>query len=411
MSKTVAVIGAGASGMMAAICAARAGAQVVAYERNDRVGKKILATGNGKCNFSNENMGSEWYYGSGRRLIDEVYKTFGLREAKAFFADLGMRMRNRNGCLYPASEQAATVLDVLRYEMMRLPVSVHTNQQVVEVKRHKGGFEVVTADRQRCRCDAVILCCGGMAAPKTGSDGAGLRLAEALGHRIVPTVPALTALRCKESFYKQIAGVRCDAGLALWVEKRRVCEERGELQLTDYGISGIPVFQMSRHAAYALREQKYTTVEIDFMPGYQDNEYERFWTERWARQKEQIMEQFVTGIVNKKISLLLLKLAGIKETERAADVSDARRERLSGLYRAFTVELKGTNSFDQAQVTAGGVDCREVTAQMESRLVPGLYFAGELLDVDGVCGGYNLQWAFSSGATAGLAAAGKTEAS
>lgn len=405
MSKTIAVVGAGAAGMMAAICAARAGAQVTVYERNDRVGKKILATGNGKCNFSNENMGSAWYYGSGKRLIEEIYRTFGLQETKTFFSDLGMRIKNRNGYLYPASEQASTVLDVLRYEMMRLSIDIHTNQQVVGMKKQRDGFVIETIDSKKCRYDAVILACGAKAAPKTGSDGQGFLLARQAGHHIVPTVPALTALRCKENFYKQIAGVRCDAGLALRIGKQKICMERGELQITDYGISGIPVFQMSRLAAYALQDQKCTTVEIDFMPDYNDNEYMSFWNERWIRQKEQTMEQFVTGIVNKKIGLLLLKLADIKETEKAAKVPETKREKLGRLYRAFTVTVKETNSYEQAQVCAGGVDCREVNQRLESNLVHGLYFAGEILDVDGICGGYNLQWAWSSGAVAGMSAA------
>lgn len=405
MGKTIAVVGAGAAGMMAAVHAARAGAKVTVYERNDRVGKKILATGNGKCNFSNENMGSDWYYGSGKQLIDAVYRQYGLKETKAFFADLGMRIRSRNGYLYPASEQASTVLDVLRYEIMRLPIDVHIGRQVVRIKRQHDGFLLETADHQRNYYDTVILACGGKAAPKTGSDGQGLKMAEQMGHRIVPLVPALTALRCKENFYKQIAGVRCDVALTLRIAKRKICTERGELQVTDYGISGIPVFQISREAAYGLRDQKCTTVEIDFMPDYSDNEYESFWNKRWVMQAEQTMEQFVTGIVNKKISLLLLKLAGIKETERAADVPEGKRKTLAGLYRALYVEVKEPNSFEQAQVSAGGVDCGEVTDRMESKIVRGLFFAGEMLDVDGSCGGYNLQWAWSSGAVAGMEAA------
>lgn len=407
MSKTIAVIGAGAAGMMAAIWAARAGAQVTVYERNDRVGKKILSTGNGKCNFSNENMGNEWYYGSGKELIAEIYRTFGLAETKDFFTKLGMRIKDRNGYLYPASEQAATVLDVLRYEMQRLPIDVHTNQQVVGIKRLPDGFLVESIDRKKRRYDKVILCCGGKAAPKTGSDGQGFELAKQLGHKIVPTVPALTALRCQENFYRQVAGVRCDAELTLRIDGAKAAKERGELQLTDYGISGIPVFQMSREAAYALQKQKCTTVEIDFMPDYNDNEYDAFWNRRWDNQSAQTMEQFVTGIVNKKIGLLLLKLADIKETEKAAEVPESKRRKLSNLYRALTVTVKATNSYEQAQVCAGGIDCHCVTDRLESDIVSGLYFAGEMLDVDGICGGYNLQWAWSSGAVAGMAAAGK----
>ncbi len=402
------MIGAGAAGMTAAIHAARAGALVTVYERNDRVGKKILSTGNGKCNFSNENMGSPWYYGSGRALVDELYAAFGLQETKDFFRGLGMRIKSRDGYLYPASEQASTVLDVLRYEMERLSIEIHTGQQIVAIQKRQKDFLIENAAGEKRSFDAVILSSGGKAAPKTGSDGQGLGLAGQLGHRIVPTVPALTALRCREAFYKQIAGVRCEAELTLWIARERACTQRGELQLTDYGISGIPVFQMSRQAAYGLREHKEITVTVNFMPDESDQAYQSFWEERWNRQAEQTMEQFVTGIVNKKIGLLLLKLAEIPQTQKAGNLSPEKRKTLSRLYRSFPVRVQGTNSYEQAQVCAGGIDCREVTCHMESKLLGGLYFAGEILDIDGVCGGYNLQWAWSSGAVAGMEAARRT---
>ena len=393
--------------MTAAIRAAQAGAQVVIYERNDRVGKKILSTGNGKCNFSNEKMGADCYYGSGRTLVDTIYETFGVKETKEFFINLGMQIKDRDGYLYPASGQASTVLDVLRYELERLSVRVHTGQHVIDIAAKQSGLTVETHDHGKENYDAVILACGGKAAPKTGSDGEGFLLAKKLGHKIFPTVPALVALRCEEDFYKRVTGVRCDAKLLLHVDGQPVRTEQGELQWTDYGISGIPVFQLSREAAYALQERRDVAVEIDLMPelGEDDSSYSRFWAERWERQAGQSMEQFVTGLVNKKLGLLLLKIAGIKETDRTNDIALSQRKRLAGLYRSFTVKVRGTNTFDQAQVCAGGVDCREVTDTLESRIVDGLYFAGEILDIDGVCGGYNLQWAWSSGTVAGQAAA------
>lgn len=405
MKAKIAVAGGGAAGMMAAVQAAYAGAHVTVYERNDRVGKKILSTGNGKCNFSNEVMNAGCYYGSGISRIDSVYGKFGVAETKAFFRGLGMRIRERNGYLYPASGQAATVLDVLRFEMERLGIRVCTGCRVDQIEQRTGRLAVGTAERGKEEYDAVILSCGGKAAPKTGSDGLGFTLARQLGHRIVPTVPALTALRCEEKFFKQVSGVRCDAGLTLYIEEEPVCTVRGELQLTDYGISGIPVFQFSRSVAYALREKKGTEVAIDFMPDEGDTEYASFWAGRWAGQKERTMEQFVTGIVHKKVGLLLLKLSGIKETELAGEISVSRREKLKKLFRSLRVHVKGTNSFEQAQVCAGGVDFAEVTDQLESVKAPGVFFAGEILDIDGICGGYNLQWAWSSGAVAGRAAA------
>lgn len=420
MNRKIAVVGGGAAGMTAAIHAARLGAQVVIYERNDRVGRKILSTGNGKCNFSNEKMGPDCYYGSGVSFVDALYEKAGVMQVKEFFQGLGMRIRSRNGYLYPASEQAATVLDVLRFELERQAVCVHTGQQVTDLIRQPDGFLVVTAEGKKEHYTAVILACGGKAAPMTGSDGAGFLLAQKMGHRIIPTVPALVALRCKEDFYKRVAGVRCDAQLTLRIDGAPVRTERGELQWTDYGISGIPVFQFSREAAYALQKKRQVTVGIDLMPdgaaavsggtyggntgGYFDED-EGFWKERWDKQAEQTMEQFVTGLVNKKIGLLILKLSGIRETDRAAGVSAACRKKLAKLCRSFPVEIKGTNAYEQAQVCAGGVDFGEIMPTLQSKLVPGLFFAGEILDIDGICGGYNLQWAWSSGIVAGQAAA------
>ncbi len=415
MGRKVAVVGGGAAGMMAAVQAAYAGARVTVYERNDRVGKKILSTGNGKCNFSNEDMRAACYYGSGAGYVDGFYKRFGVAETKAFFRELGMRIKDRNGYLYPASEQAATVLDVLRYEMERLGIEICAGCRVTGIDGPGNPgcrltLETETAVYKKRTYDAVILACGGRAAPKTGSDGTGLAMAKRLGHRIVPTVPALTALRCGETFWKQVAGVRCEARLMLYIDGNEVSSVQGELQLTDYGISGIPVFQFSRIAAYALQEGRTVTVKIDLMPdpGAADTQ-EAFWAQRWERQKRQSMEQFVTGTVNKKVGLLLLKLAGIRETETVCEIEGARRRKLEQLFHAFEVTVKGTNSFEQAQVCAGGVDFAEVTDRLESVRRPGLFFAGEMLDIDGICGGYNLQWAWSSGAVAGRAAAGKAE--
>lgn len=418
MRRKIAVVGGGAAGMMAAIQAAYAGACVTLYERNDRVGKKILSTGNGKCNFSNEVMEAGCYYGGGAACVARIYERFGVTETKDFFRKLGMRIKNRNGYLYPASEQAATVSDVLRYEMESLGIQLYTQCRVTGVRNvaEKEGVTrlMVETDPKTCkvqetdtgqRYDAVILACGGKAAPRTGSDGTGFELAGQLGHGIVPTVPALTALRCEGSFWKQVAGVRCEARLMLYIDGTAVSVVDGELQLTDYGISGIPVFQFSRIAAYALLEKKKVTAAIDFMP---DTDA-AFWEQRWEQQRKQHMEQFVTGIVNKKTGLLLLKLAGIREAEAVCEINASRRKKLESLFHSFQVTVRETNSFEQAQVCAGGVDFKEITDRLQSVKVPGLFFAGEILDIDGICGGYNLQWAWSSGAVAGRAAAGAPE--
>lgn len=406
MSREIAVIGGGAAGMTAAVFAAVAGAAVTVFEKNDRVGKKILSTGNGRCNFSNENMDAAFFRGSGTALADNVLDRFGVAQTKDFFSSLGMRIRDRGGYLYPASDQASTVLDLLRYELARRNIVVHTGEAVRELScdRNKEKF-LVRGQKKSGYYDAVILACGGCAAPNTGSDGDGFRLAKQFGHRIITPVPALVALRCKEKFYKQAAGVRCDAGLTLRVAGKTVCEERGELQLTDYGISGIPTFQISRFAARALLEKKSAVVRISFLPDLDEADCEAFFQSRLREACEDTMDVFVTGIVNKKIGRILLKLAGIWETEKAKDVLPAAFDRLWRLYCGLETEVTGTNGFDKAQVSAGGVDCTEVTDSLMSKRQPGLYFAGEILDIDGICGGYNLQWAWSSGAVSGKAAA------
>lgn len=408
MGRQIAVIGGGAAGMMAAIQAAGAGAAVTIYEKNDRVGKKILSTGNGRCNFSNEAMGAAYYHGSGTALLGSVLSAFGVSETKDFFESLGMRIKDRDGYLYPASEQASTVLDLLRYELDRRRVTVHTGEAVrtVSFDRERKKFRIES--QGKCDCyDAVILSCGGKAAPGTGSDGDGFRLAKGFGHRIVRPVPALAALVCKESFYKQVAGVRLDAALTLLVAGKEVCAERGELQLTDYGLSGIPAFQLCRTAAYALAEKKPVAARVSFLPDLDEASCESFFRERLAAHGEDVMDIFLTGIVNKKVNRLLMKVSGIRENERAKDVPAEAFGRLQKLYLGLETVVTGTNGFDRAQVCAGGIDCSEVTENLMSKKQPGLYFAGEILDIDGLCGGYNLQWAWSSGTVAGRAAAGK----
>lgn len=402
MERRIAVAGGGAAGMLAAIRAAEAGAFVTLYEKNDRVGKKILSTGNGRCNFSNEQMGEQYYHGSGKLLAAHILERFGSDRTVAFFERLGMRVKSREGYLYPASDQASTVLDLLRYELDRRRITVHTGARITEIRPQNGKFLLMP---QKEFYDAVIIACGGCAAPETGSDGSGFALAQKLGHGIIPPVPALCALRCKEKFYKQVAGVRCDAKVTLFVDGKETASERGELQLTDYGLSGIPVFQISRHAAKALQEGKRVTARVSFLPDLDEEACRTYFQKRLAHKSEDEMTVFLTGIVNKKINSLLLKLAGIRETERAGETDTAAFDRLCRLYCGMETEIIDTNGFDRAQVCAGGVDCSEVTESLMSKKLPGLFFAGEILDVDGICGGYNLQWAFASGAIAGEAAA------
>lgn len=402
----VAVIGGGASGMMAAIAAAEAGAATVLYERNDRVGKKLLSTGNGKCNFSNRQLSADCYYVKDSEKLMHILHEFGTEQAVDFFEAAGMVVKEKNGGLYPFSEQASTVLDILRSQLRRQGVLVKTDAYVTKIERTKDQKFIVHTKTNTLIFDRVILSCGSMAAPKTGSDGNGYQLAQFLGHSLVPVVPALVQIKCRDDFIKAVAGVRQEACVKLLSNGKMLAKEKGEVQFTDYGISGIVTFQLSRLAAYALRKKEQVTVLLDFFPEYTDDLYDTLVTKRKANADSMSsLEEFFTGMLNKKLMLLLIRLAGMSAKEIYGQTKQEGIDRVFALCRSFTLTVSGVNSFEQAQVCAGGVPLSEITECLQSKLVKGLYLTGELLDVDGKCGGYNLQWAWASGYLAGRHAA------
>ncbi len=402
----IAVIGGGASGMLAAITAAGEGAEVCIYEANDRVGKKILATGNGKCNFSNTEYSSSCYYGEDKKSRDVILRQFDADDTIAFFRKAGMLICNKKGYLYPASEQASTVLDILRMQLRKKDVQIFVNSMVKKIHHRKDGLYLVETSDSKLSYDRVILTCGGRAAPKTGSDGNGYRLAQALGHTLVPVVPALVQLQCSEAYLKSVAGVRQNAKVSLVIEGKRVAMEQGELQLTAYGISGIVVFQISRLAAYGLLHKEKVTAYIDCLPDFTQEEYSRFTQSRKEEMDDiSTVEEFFTGMLNKKLMLLFIKLAGLKPEELIITADHKKIDYVFALCREFPLTVSGCNSFDHAQVCAGGVPLREVSKHLESLYKRGLFLAGEILDVDGKCGGYNLQWAWASGYVSGINAA------
>ncbi len=398
--KKIAVIGGGASGMMAAITAARKGARVTVFEGNDRVGKKILATGNGKCNYSNRDMDETHFYATDLNFVKKVLSDFSVEDTEQFFAELGMLTFDREGYLYPASEQAATVLDVLRMTLDKLGIRVVTECKIRKIIKTENHSFLINKEN----FDRVILTCGSKASPKTGSDGSGYELAKALGHKITKVVPALVQLCVKENL-KSVSGVRAKTKVTLFVDGKNAGTESGELQLTDYGISGIVVFQLSRLAAYALGENKKVKVSVDFFKDYTDAQYKQFAENRLETLKDRTVEQFFTGMLNKKLMLYFIKEAGLTPDMPVFKADRKKLEHVFSLCRNWTLTVKEPKGFDNAQVCAGGVPLLEIKETMESKICPGLYFAGELLDVDGKCGGYNLQWAWSSGHQAGYFAA------
>lgn len=411
MKRKIIIIGGGASGLVAAICGAREGAGVTIVEHMDRVGKKILSTGNGRCNMTNLDMRPECYRCGQPAFPMKVLEGFTVEQTLEFFRELGIETRSRGGYIYPGSDQASAVLDVLRREVERLGVVVLTGCEVREVSAVEGCQPrdtrfVVKTSQGDLTADAVILAAGSKAAPNTGSDGSGYELAKGLGHKVIRPLPALVQLRCQGRHYKQLAGIRTEAHLSLYADGSLLAEDKGELQLTDYGLSGIPTFQISRFAARALDIGQKVTVRVDFLPSWPEHEaFERL-RERAARLGYKTAEEMMVGLLNRKLAAVLLQAAGIDPSQPAGGLRSRQLSRLLEQLKSYQALVMSVNPFANAQVCCGGVDTRQVDpATMESRCRPSLYLAGEILDVDGICGGYNLQFAWSSGAVAGRNAA------
>lgn len=427
MKKQVAIIGGGAAGMMAAITAAREGAVVTIFEHTDRLGKKILATGNGKCNLGNLYMNASCFYSSNMEVVMQCLEQFSTKDTIAFFESLGLNIKEKNGYLYPLAEQAAVVSDVLRYAIDAWKIKVVYKAEIQKI------YDVVNSGGERCLCvengkernffNSVIVACGSKAAPKTGSDGTGYDLVKGLGHKLQPVLPSLVQLRCRDDFCKALAGIRCDARIHIYDEDRLLCEERGELQLTEYGISGIPVFQLSGPVNRHMYEQgalkgkkdkgagtRELRARIDFLPDVEMITLAELFEKRMAvrRTRNSTVEEFFTGFLNKKLMNVLIKKAGVQPGDFVERVDSAKLQKIFEYSKKLEMHVTGANGFENAQVCTGGVNMNDVSLQLESKLVKGVYFAGEILDVDGRCGGYNLQWAWTSGYIAGMAAAENT---
>lgn len=417
----VAVIGGGASGCMAAITAAQAGADVHIFEKNEKPGKKLYATGNGRCNLTNLHMDDSCYHTrtadkNGSSLIHSAIERYSPADQIRFFADLGVPVYDRDGYVYPRTNQAQTVVRALEKRIAALGIRVHTDCPVRKIRRSQQGtnaddavFYVDCNDREARAFDTVILCTGGMAGPQYGTTGDGYRLAASFSHRIRTPLPALTALECKGQFLKRAAGVRCRAAVTLYTgnDKKQIREgrEEGEVQMTDYGISGIPVMQISGMAARLLESKQRVFVQIDFLPEFSDSAFSDEIERRMREDRSQMLGDLFLGLVHKKILDLLLAEKGLQAEMKARRIDDAGIRQILQSMREYTLEVIQVKSFKQAQVTSGGILLEDTDADFQSRLQPGLFFAGEVLDVDGRCGGYNLQWAFATGYIAGLAAA------
>lgn len=394
--KKVCIVGGGAAGMIAAIMAARNHAAVTILEHNEKTGKKLLATGNGRCNLTNEKQEKMCYHSEHPELLWDILQNFPSEQTLDFFEKIGIYPVSKNGYFYPSSMQASSVQEVLEMEARFLKVKIKCKEHVKEIKvsdtKENPRFSVVTETWQY-PADAVILACGSQASEIDGADGSGYTLAKQLGLKVINPLPALVPLKGKGNYFSKWAGTRIYGKIYLQSQNEIVQTEEGELQLTDYGISGIPVFQLSGLAAKLLQHQHSVTLMIDFLPDVTPKELEELLLKRKELCPYKTTKELCIGLFPKKLIEVLV--------DKNTDLST-----LAEKIKKFSMEIVGTKPFSNAQVCQGGVSLEEISPKtMECKKIPGLYLAGELLDADGICGGYNLQWAWSSGACAGKEAA------
>lgn len=404
----IAVIGGGASGIMAALSADKKGAKVVLLERNPRVGKKILATGNGRCNFTNTDIDIKYYHSQNPEFAYGALGIFDVSRTMGFFEKLGIYpMVEADGKVFPRSGQASSILNVLLYELKNSDIDIECNTLIQDLKKTQTGFEIIAENGKIFSSKSVILACGGKAMPSSGSDGSGYKLAEKLGHSTVDVFPALVQLKLQGKFFSQIQGVKFLGRAELLSRNKKLCEDFGDILFTNYGISGPPILQLSRHANKLLLEGKDATLKVSIFYDKTLNEMESLLKQRFRNMEDKPLNFSLEGLINKRLIPVILKEARISNISKPVKKLSSREcNNIARLLVDWRFKIIGSLGWQNAQVTAGGIDTREVDPfTMESKKTKGLYFAGEILDVDGDCGGFNLQWAWSSGFIAGTQAA------
>ncbi len=397
--KKTAIIGGGAAGLTAAIFAA-VSCDVTIFEEKESAGKKILATGNGRCNFTNVDLSADKYRGNNPEFCKAALSVFGREKTIEFFKSvLKIPCKEKNGYYYPLSETASAVSKALVLTALERGAKI-VNEKVTEIKRTENGFLV-----NGKKFDKVILATGSCANMKKPEEYNGYSLVKTLKHSITKLYPALVQLTCSDRFFKTLSGVRTEGSVTVKADGAEIAKECGELLFADYGISGIPVMQVSRFAAKALDEGMKVDIILDlYLKGTCDELENEL---RSRRIKNRSAEEAMLGLLKEKLNFVVLKNAGIDpEMPSVKAFTDNNIKKLVHEIKSFNCSITGTKPFEFAQVVAGGVCTSEINEKtMESKLIPGLYFAGELIDIDGTCGGYNLQWAWSSGYLAGVNAA------
>lgn len=400
------IIGGGASGLVAAISAARNGAETLILERMKRVGKKILATGNGRCNFANINLQSSNFHGQNPDFVKSVFSQFGLQKTLEFYENLGLGWKeDKAGALYPLSDKSSSILNILRYEVNRLGIIEKCQAEVKNISKVKDGFRIELSEKENFYAGKVIVATGGRAAPYMGSNGSGFELAKKMGHTIIKPFPALVQIRLKSPFLNQLAGVSFSGRLKLIYRNKIVCEETGDLLFSKYGISGLAALKISRKIGEFI-DRKNIYLSIDIFPKTLFGNLKKMLSHRFELLSYKSIPESFEGLLNQKLVLPILKNSKINYKQKCGSILPKEIVSITKILKDWKFEIAGTKSWRDAQVTAGGVNTQEVNPEtLESKIVKGLHFAGEVLDIDGDTGGYNLQWAWSSGYISGKFAA------
>ena len=396
------IIGAGAAGITAAITAKRKNDElnIAMIESMPRIGKKILATGNGRCNLSNINTNESIYRNSD--FVSYAIRNYGHKEIVSFFNSLGLyTYTDDEGRIYPLSNTAASVLDVMRFECIKLGITIFTDEKVSDISK-KDDFFIING---RYRAKKVIITCGGSASPSQGSDGSGFELLKHTGHSIIKPLPALVQLTSDNKIIKSFKGLRIKGKVSVYVNDEEIQQIDGEVLFTDYGLSGIASMDAQRLLCRYLNSEKCSVV-IDLATSFSEDDLAEKISAVIKNNPDLKCENILSGFVPKKIGQGLIKCLYIKNDAKAAAIDENTIRRLSHLMKNFRIYVTGSKGFENAQITCGGADVNEFDPEtMQSKITEGLYCAGEILDVDAPCGGFNLQWAFSSGMCAGNDAA------
>ena len=394
----VAIIGAGASGLVCAIESALKAHQVTVFEKNSKVGRKILATGNGRCNISNENITLSRYHGEAPHAAKEALRRFDTSTCKAYFRALGLEMREgEEGRLYPMSHQASSVVDMLLHEARSLGVHFVLECEVLQIEK-KGTEFVVHTKEQKHSFDACVIATGSVAMPTLGSSGSGYGFAKALGHNVIEPYPSLVQFISNEPHLKEASGVKMDAGVELYIDNQKRQSVQGDLLFTAYGLSGSAILDVSRMASKAFVEGERVHVVLDLLPTLSREALTSLLQKRMSIAKEKSLSLWLEGIIPKKLAHFIIQNTKLGHIKEASMLGAKEIKKIVFALKALRVDICATKGFESAEVCAGGVDMRELDAKnLMSQKMKNLYFCGEVLDIDGDCGGFNLHFAWASG--------------